>query len=99
MTKPSFFSGLLSGFPALSQFLAELRSLWEIYLIKRRLQYVFDKGNPAEIRDACALALQKLKTVKALPEAKEALFQYCQLASISVDKIIYYRQRGVSFPL
>lgn len=95
----SLSKSFLSGFPVLSQFLAELRSMWEIYLIKRRLRHVFDKGNSAEIRDACAVALQKLKTVKALPEAKEALFQYCQLASISVDKIIYYRQRGVSFPL
>jgi len=95
----SLSKSFLASFPVLSQFLAELRSMWEIYLIKRRLQYIFDKGSPAEIRDACAFALQKLKTVKALPEAKEALFQYCQLASMSVDKIIYYRQRGVSFPL
>lgn len=95
MKKLSFFS----GFPVLSRFVVELRSMVEIYLIKRRLQYILDKGNPAEIRDACALAIQRLKSVKALPEAKEALFQYCQLASVSVDKIIFYRQRGVSFPL
>ena len=95
MTKLSFFS----SFPVLSRFFAELRSMWEIYLIKRRLQYILDRGSPAEIRDACAIAIQRLKTVKALPEAKEALFQYCQLASVSVDKIIFYRQRGVSFPL
>jgi len=95
MKKLSFFS----GFPVLSRFVAELQSMVEIYLIKRRLQYILDKGSPAEIRDACALAIQRLKSVKALPEAKEALFQYCQLASVSVDKIIFYRQRGVSFPL